>query len=85
MPWQRGKLLVWDATCPDTFAPSYSALATTEAGAVAARAEAGKRLIYSHLDPNHLFELVDIYIYIIKNKKIKIINKIINKIKNNKK
>ena len=29
--------------CPD-FAPSYSALATTEAGAVAARAEAGKRL-----------------------------------------
>ena len=23
VPWQRGKLLVWDATCPDTFAPSY--------------------------------------------------------------
>ncbi len=24
-PWKCGKLLVWDATCPDTFAPSYTA------------------------------------------------------------
>ena len=23
--WQRGKLLVWDTTCSDTFAPSYVA------------------------------------------------------------
>ena len=60
VPWRRGKLLVWDTTCPDTYAPSYSTLATIEAGAVAARDEAGKRLIYSHLDPNHLFELVTI-------------------------
>ena len=52
--------MVWDATCPDTFAPSYSALATIEAGAVAAKAEAGKCQIYSHLDPNHLFEPVAI-------------------------
>ena len=60
VPWGRGKLLVWDATCPDTFAPSYSALATIEAGAVAAKAEVGKCQIYSHLDPNHLFEPVAI-------------------------
>ena len=60
VPWRRGKLLVWDATCPDTFAPSYSALATIEAEAVAAKAEAGKCQIYSHLDPNHLFEPVAI-------------------------
>ena len=26
VPWKCGQLLVWDATCPDTFAPSYSAL-----------------------------------------------------------
>ena len=51
---------MWDATCPDTFAPSYSALATIEAGAVAAKAEAGKCQIYSHLDPNYLFEPVAI-------------------------
>ena len=25
VPWKSGKLLVWDATCPDTFAPSYLA------------------------------------------------------------
>ena len=36
VPWKGGKLLLWDATCPDTFAPSYSTLASTEAGMVAA-------------------------------------------------
>ena len=39
VPWRSGKLLVWDATCPDTFAPTYSMHATREAGAVAALAE----------------------------------------------
>ena len=23
LPWRSGRLLVWDATCPDTFAPSH--------------------------------------------------------------
>ena len=32
VPWKSGKLLVWDATCPDTFAPSYNGLASSEAG-----------------------------------------------------
>ena len=31
-PWKSGRLLVWDATCPDTFAPSYRAHATVEPG-----------------------------------------------------
>ena len=39
VPWKGGKVLVWDATCPDTLAPSYSTLAVREAGAVAADAE----------------------------------------------
>ena len=42
VPWKSGRLLVWDATCPDTFAPSYVASATNEAGAVAALAEERK-------------------------------------------
>ena len=50
VPWKNGKLLVWDATCPDTFAPSYIAHATSEAGAVAAQAEQKKCEKYCHLD-----------------------------------
>ena len=38
-PWKCGQLLVWDATCPDTFAPSYRTHATSEPGRVAALAE----------------------------------------------
>ena len=32
-PWKCGQLLVWDATCPDTYAPSYASIAVAEAGA----------------------------------------------------
>ena len=55
VPWKSGKLLVWDATCPDTYAPSYTVSATVEAGAVAARAEERKRTKYSYLDSCHSF------------------------------
>ena len=34
-PWKCGQLLVWDATCPDTFTPSYRTHATLEPGRVA--------------------------------------------------
>ena len=46
---------MWDATCPDTFAPSYQADATREAGAVAAAAEERKKTKYANLSPSHLF------------------------------
>ena len=45
IPWKMGKQLVWDATCVDTYAPSYRSLAVTSAGAVAARAEVLKELL----------------------------------------
>ena len=54
VPWKRGKILVWDATCPDTLAPSHSSLAIREAGAVTADAEFKKRQKYAHLDSSHL-------------------------------
>ena len=41
-PWKEGRSLVWDATCPDTFASSYEALAVSETGAVAVAAEKRK-------------------------------------------
>ena len=36
VPWSSGRLLVWDATCPNTLAASYRGQATAEAGKVAA-------------------------------------------------
>ena len=60
VPWRREKLLVWDATCPDTFAPSYSASATSEAGAVATQAEERKEAKYVHLNSVHTFTPVAI-------------------------
>ena len=55
VPWKSGRLLVWDATCPDTFAPSYLPSAASGVGAVAAAAEERKKRKYSHLDQCHLF------------------------------
>ena len=46
VPWRSGRLLVWDATCPDTFASSHLPSATREAGAVAALAEWSKQEKY---------------------------------------
>ena len=48
--WSCGRLLVWDATCSDTFAYSNLSAAVTEAGAVALQAEKLKNNKYSHLD-----------------------------------
>ena len=43
MPWEGGRVLVWDATCPDTLALSYEQISVREAGAVALEAERRKR------------------------------------------
>ena len=59
-PWHSGCLLVWDATCPDTLAPSYRAHATQESGKVAASAEERKCEKYQGLPPGHTFTPVAI-------------------------
>ena len=43
-------ILVWDATCSDTYAPSHLAQSTLAAGAVASQAEDLKKIKYSYLD-----------------------------------
>ena len=48
-PWQRGKYLVWDFTCPDTLAPSHLSLSSLTAGSVAAKAEACKLVKYAEI------------------------------------
>ena len=55
VPWRSGKHLVWDATSPDTFAPSYLMSATSEAGAVAALVESRKKAKYGSLDSVYSF------------------------------
>ena len=55
VPWKCGKLLVSDATCPDTFAPSYSSHATLAAGEVAALAEKRKCTKYNSLPVTRYF------------------------------
>ena len=55
VPWKCGKLLVWDATCPDTYAPSYASQATFAAGEVAALAEQRKSTKYDALPVTHSF------------------------------
>ena len=50
VPWKNGNLLVWDATCSDTYAPSHLAQSTLAAGAVASQAEDLKKIKYSYLD-----------------------------------
>ena len=59
-PWKSGRLLVWDVTCPDTFAISYRAHATLEAGKVAECAEDGKAEKYRGLPASHSFTPVAI-------------------------
>ena len=55
IPWSRGWLLVWDATCCDVFAASHIGAAVSEpggggGGAVAIKAEDNKVSKYCHLD-----------------------------------
>ena len=49
LPWREGKCLIWDVTCPDSFAPSHLASSSRDAGLVAEQAERAKHSKYSAL------------------------------------
>ena len=55
LPWKDGRPLIWDATCSDTFATSYTRTASSRAGAVAEQAEARKSGQYRHLTSKYHF------------------------------
>lgn len=55
VPWSRGKALVWDATCADTFAPSHLTSSSRSAGSAAISAENFKKGKYLHLAANFEF------------------------------
>ncbi|XP_021957065.1 uncharacterized protein LOC110853130 [Folsomia candida] len=49
VPWARGRSLVWDFTCADTFAPSYLPETVRHQGAAATKAEDRKKKLYAFL------------------------------------
>ena len=55
IPWACGRLLLWDATCWDSFAPSNIQLAALGPGRVADMAARRKRDTYLNLARNHFF------------------------------
>ena len=55
VPWKSGQLIAWDATCRDSFAPSYRSSSTHSPGAVADLAEVSKCQKYQHLPQTHCF------------------------------
>ncbi|OXA49110.1 hypothetical protein Fcan01_16224 [Folsomia candida] len=55
IPWSRGKSLVWDVTCVDTFAPSYLPETVRYQGAAASKAEDSKRRRYAFLLDRFIF------------------------------
>ena len=55
IPWANGRSLVWDATCWDTFAPSYIHLSSSTAGSVADLAAAKECSIYQEISHTHIF------------------------------
>ena len=60
IPWENGKALIWDVTCPDTFAPSHLEVAARGAGDVAEQAEQAKCHKYSLLESKYPFAPVAI-------------------------
>jgi len=55
VPWKRGKPLVWDFTCADTFAPSHVASTATHRGSAAEGAAGAKTKKYEFLDGAYIF------------------------------
>ena len=60
VPWKRGKTLIWNSTCPDTYAPLSRSLVTHAAGEVAKKAEVEKEEKYSNLLHSHDFTPVTV-------------------------
>ena len=55
---ERWKTLVWDVTCPDTVAPSYREVATSQVGGVTSSVE--EKVTKYTILPTHSFTLVAI-------------------------
>jgi len=55
VPWAHGRCLLWDATTPDTLAPSHVQQSARQAGSAAVSAEGVKCAKYASLAVAHQF------------------------------
>jgi len=55
IPWSRGRSLVWDFTCADTYAPTYVATSAINPGSAAEAAHLKKQRKYDFLQGRFLF------------------------------
>ena len=55
-PWSKGRALVWDVTCWDSFATSNTAMSSSHAGRLADFAATRKRETYKELSISHHFQ-----------------------------
>jgi hypothetical protein len=60
IPWNQGRSLLWDFTCPDTLAPSHLASTCISAGAAALKAERRKEAKYNELSASYIFQPIAI-------------------------
>ena len=59
-PFSRGKCLIWDCTCVDSFSPSALALTATEPGSASRSSEVRRNLMYEGLCDRYIFQAIAI-------------------------
>ena len=59
-PFSRGKCLIWDCTCVDSFSPSAFSLTATEPGSASRLVEVRKNLKYEGLCDRYIFQAIAI-------------------------
>jgi hypothetical protein len=54
IPWEKGRCMVWDFTCRDTFAPSYLKSTSIRVGHAARLGESDKHKLYADLEGRYI-------------------------------
>ena len=58
--WKNGRVPVWNVTCVNTFAPSYTTMVSDGPGCIASRDEYLKKDKYSSIEATHYFVFIGI-------------------------
>ena len=55
VPWKKGRCIIWDFTCVDTFAPSHLDITSVRSGRAAEEAAVRKTRKYEYLGQQFIF------------------------------